>query len=94
MIVTGVFILLLLYESGQEEIQTNDIVSLQILTSQVVEILEGSEIDPPTMRPEDDPWIPLDMKGVVSLILVQNRRLWTCKGLNCHVKKVSQCKGE
>ena len=30
----------------------------------------------------------LDKKGVVSLILVKNRRLWTCKGLNCHVKKV------
>ena len=60
MIVTGVFILLLLYESGQEEIQTDDIVSLQTLTSQVVGILERSEIDPPTLRPEDDLWIPLD----------------------------------
>ena len=60
MIVTGVFILLLLHESEQEEIQTNDIVSLQTLISQVVGILEGSEIDLPTLRPEDDPWIPLD----------------------------------
>ena len=25
-------------------------------------------------------------KGVVSLILVCNRRLWACKGPNCHVK--------
>ena len=27
-----------------------------------------------------------DEKGVVSLILVYNRRLWTCEGLYCHVK--------
>ena len=26
-------------------------------------------------------------KGAVSLILGINRRLWTCKGPNCHVKK-------
>ena len=60
MIVTRVFILLLLHESGQEEIQTDDIVPLQTLISQVVGILEGSEIELPTLRPEDAPWIPLD----------------------------------
>ena len=27
-------------------------------------------------------------KGAVSLILVVNRRLWTCESLNCHVKMI------
>ena len=40
---------------------------------------------------EDDEFakykLPINKKGVASLILVNNRRLWTRKGLNCHVKK-------
>ena len=39
---------------------------------------------------EDDEFakykLPINKKGVASLILVNNRRLWTRKGLNCHVK--------
>ena len=34
-----------------------------------------------------------DKKGVVSLILVNNRRLWIRKDLNCHVKKGSSVQG-
>ena len=46
---------------------------------------------------EDDEFakykLPINKKGVVSLILVNNRRLWTRKGLNCHVKKGSSVQG-
>ena len=52
-----------------------------------IPILKSKIINRGVLSPDYTYDTILDKRGVVSPILVQNRRMWVCEDLNCHVKQ-------